>query len=93
MSASGPSLANRPELPPDLTPSPLPLLLQITDCAKYLNGRGIGSRFDGSYPGSTKRGDCPYYTGNGDNFTQEYKTYLRQVSLNAATPMMKLHKI
>jgi glucan 1,3-beta-glucosidase len=26
----------------------------MTDCAKYLNGRGVGSRYDGTYPGSTR---------------------------------------
>jgi len=30
----------------------------ITDCAKYLNGRGLGSRYDGTYPGSARIGDC-----------------------------------
>jgi glucan 1,3-beta-glucosidase len=25
----------------------------LTDCAKYLNGRGVGARYDGTYPGST----------------------------------------
>jgi len=29
-----------------------------TDCAKYLNGYGIGARYDGSYPGSFYVGSC-----------------------------------
>jgi glucan 1,3-beta-glucosidase len=30
----------------------------LTDCAKYLNGRGLGARYDGSYPGSSAVGSC-----------------------------------
>ncbi|KAK2806385.1 exo-1,3-beta-glucanase [Onygenales sp. PD_10] len=30
----------------------------MTDCAKYLNGRGFGARFDGSYPHGTPSGRC-----------------------------------
>lgn len=31
----------------------------LTDCAKYLNGRGVGARYDGSYgQGSTYLGSC-----------------------------------
>lgn len=30
----------------------------LTDCAKYLNGRGIGARYDGSYSGSSSIGSC-----------------------------------
>ncbi|PGH17941.1 hypothetical protein AJ79_00840 [Helicocarpus griseus UAMH5409] len=29
-----------------------------TDCAKYLNGRGVGSRFDGSFHGGAPSGAC-----------------------------------
>ena len=47
-----------------------------TDCAKYLNGRGIGARYDGSYPGSTSVGSCEGMTGTGDTFSQDYKTNL-----------------
>jgi glucan 1,3-beta-glucosidase len=32
----------------------------MTDCAKYLNGRGVGARYDGTFPGSTKVGDCSW---------------------------------
>lgn len=35
----------------------------MTDCAKYLNGRGVGARWDGSYgQGSTTHGSCNGYT-------------------------------
>lgn len=30
----------------------------MTDCAKYLNGRGIGARYDGTYQGSSYIGSC-----------------------------------
>ena len=50
-----------------------------TDCTKHLNGYGQGARFDGTYPGSQKVGDC---TGdNGGDYTQwssEYKAFLLQ---------------
>jgi glucan 1,3-beta-glucosidase len=36
----------------------------ITDCAKWLNGLGVGARYDGTYPGSTAHGNCDgKYTG------------------------------
>ncbi|CAE7119159.1 unnamed protein product, partial [Rhizoctonia solani] len=49
-----------------------------TDCAKYLNGRGVGARYDGTFPGSTKHGDCSTFTGDGNKFSSEYKTFLRK---------------
>lgn len=30
----------------------------LTDCAQWLNGRGVGARYDGSYAGSTAIGSC-----------------------------------
>ncbi|PPR01920.1 hypothetical protein CVT24_001259 [Panaeolus cyanescens] len=48
------------------------------DCAKYLNGRGVGSRYDGSYPGSTRVGSCSGLTGKASSFSSAYKTFLRQ---------------
>ncbi|KAF7972591.1 hypothetical protein HWV62_17392 [Athelia sp. TMB] len=47
-----------------------------TDCAKYLNGRGVGARYDGSYSGSTKVGSCTGLTGNTSGFSSSYKTFL-----------------
>ncbi|QRV80907.1 Cellulase (glycosyl hydrolase family 5 protein) [Ceratobasidium sp. AG-Ba] len=52
--------------------------LALTDCAKYLNGRGIGARYDGTYPGTTKIGDCSTMTGSGENFSDSYRVYLRK---------------
>lgn len=49
-----------------------------TDCAKYLNGRGVGARYDGSYPGSTFVGSCTGLTGSASTFSSAYKTFLRQ---------------
>ncbi|KAI6120651.1 glycoside hydrolase family 5 protein [Pisolithus croceorrhizus] len=50
----------------------------ITDCATYLNGRGVGARYDGTYPGSTYIGSCSGWTGSGSTFSTAYKTFLRQ---------------
>jgi len=49
-----------------------------TDCATYLNGRGVGSRYDGSYPGSTYVGSCTGLTGSASTFSSSYMTFLRQ---------------
>ncbi|KAJ3564549.1 hypothetical protein NP233_g8229 [Leucocoprinus birnbaumii] len=48
------------------------------DCAKYLNGRGVGSRYDGSFAGSTRVGSCTGLTGKASTFSSSYKTFLRQ---------------
>lgn len=48
------------------------------DCAKYLNGRGVGARYDGTYPGSPVHGSCANVTGSCANFSDEYKTFLGQ---------------
>ncbi|EKM61608.1 glycoside hydrolase family 5 protein [Phanerochaete carnosa HHB-10118-sp] len=49
-----------------------------TDCATYLNGRGVGARYDGTYPGSTFVGSCDGLTGSASSFSSSYKTFLRQ---------------
>jgi len=52
----------------------------MTDCAKYLNGRGVGARYDGSYGGSSRRvGSCKGKTGSGASFGESYRTFLRQM--------------
>ncbi|KAF8317388.1 exo-beta-1,3-glucanase [Clavulina sp. PMI_390] len=48
------------------------------DCAKYLNGRGIGARYDGTYSGSTYIGSCTPYTGATSGFSSSYKTFMRE---------------
>src|SRR5712672_236982 len=51
----------------------------MTDCAKYLNGRGAGARYDGSIrPGAPFHGSCNGQTGPGWSFTQDYKNFLRK---------------
>ncbi|KAK7058472.1 hypothetical protein VNI00_002106 [Paramarasmius palmivorus] len=49
------------------------------DCAKYLNGQGVGARYDGTYPGSNKVGSCQNVTGHAENFSSEYKEFLRKM--------------
>lgn len=51
--------------------------LALTDCAKYLNGRLVGARWDGTYPGSEHLGNCAAWTGSGEDFSSEYKEQLR----------------
>ncbi|KZT07815.1 glycoside hydrolase family 5 protein [Laetiporus sulphureus 93-53] len=51
----------------------------ITDCAKWLNGRGVGARWDGTYAsGQAALGSCDGYTGNMTTFSEDYKTFLRK---------------
>jgi len=53
----------------------------ITDCTLWLNGRGVGSRWDGTYfpaSGTPVLGSCQGYTGNASTFSDEYRTFLRQ---------------
>ena len=49
-----------------------------TDCAKYLNGRGVGARYDGSMAGADFVGSCNGLTGSASSFSASYKTVLRQ---------------
>ncbi|KAF8335342.1 glycoside hydrolase family 5 protein, partial [Cantharellus anzutake] len=48
------------------------------DCAKYINGRGVGSRYDGTYPGSRKLGVCWPFTGSSSRFSDSYKRFMRK---------------
>jgi len=48
----------------------------MTDCAKYLNGRGVGARYDGTYPGSNRIGDCGWQN-DVKQWSQEYKDATR----------------
>ncbi|KAI0299819.1 exo-beta-1,3-glucanase [Russula brevipes] len=50
----------------------------MTDCAKYLNGRGVGARYDGTRNGSPRVGSCGGLTGSAASFSASYKTFLRQ---------------
>jgi len=51
----------------------------MTDCAKYLNGRGVGARYDGTKSGSQRVGSCTGKTGHGSSFSSSFKTFLRQM--------------
>lgn len=51
----------------------------ITDCAKWLNGRGVGARWDGTWQaGQQTFGSCDGLTGSSDSFSADYKTFLRK---------------
>ena len=51
----------------------------ITDCAMWLNGRGVGARWDGTYgDGAPAFGSCTGYTGNYSGFPAAYKAFLRK---------------
>ncbi|KAF2872875.1 glycoside hydrolase superfamily [Massariosphaeria phaeospora] len=46
----------------------------ITDCAKWLNGKNKGARYDGTFPDSFKVGDCAgKYTGSVAGLSNEDK--------------------
>ncbi|QRV98105.1 Cellulase (glycosyl hydrolase family 5 protein) [Ceratobasidium sp. AG-Ba] len=49
-----------------------------TDCAKWLNGRGVGARLDGTRAGSQFVMSCDNITGTMDKFSDDYKTYMRR---------------
>jgi len=52
-----------------------------TDCALWLNGRGIGSRWDNTYPQTSTsmyHGSCKNLTGSYSGFSKEYLKFLRQ---------------
>ncbi|KAI4521815.1 glycoside hydrolase family 5 protein [Schizophyllum commune Loenen D] len=51
--------------------------LALTDCAKYLNGLGVGARWDGTYPDTHRLGSCDKWTGAGDKFDDKYREQLR----------------
>ena len=50
----------------------------FTDCAKYLNSRGAGARYDGSYAGEAAVGSCAGRSGAASGFSASYKTQLRK---------------
>jgi aryl-phospho-beta-D-glucosidase BglC (GH1 family) len=63
----------------------------MTDCAKYLNGRGVGARYDGSIrSGAPRYGSCAGKTGKGSTFSQGYKDFLRKAWEAQVRPRMYL---
>ena len=56
----------------------------MTDCALWLNGRNVGSRWDGTWfpaPGTPTLGSCSNVTGDSSNFSDDYKTNLRKYGI------------
>ncbi|KAI0264501.1 glycoside hydrolase [Gloeopeniophorella convolvens] len=50
-----------------------------TDCAQWLNGRGVGARWDGSIGGGGQVfGSCEGLTGNWSTFSDDYIATLRK---------------
>ncbi|KAI0749793.1 glycoside hydrolase [Daedaleopsis nitida] len=51
----------------------------ITDCAKWLNGRGVGARWDGTWQANQPTfGSCDGYTGDSSTWSDDYKKFLRK---------------
>jgi glucan 1,3-beta-glucosidase len=52
----------------------------LTDCAKYLNGRGVGARYDGSYgQGTSFLGSCDGYSqGEVTSLPDDVRTNIRR---------------
>jgi hypothetical protein len=48
---------------------------------RYLNGRGRGARYDGSFSGSTRVGSCSGMTGSGASFSADYKVGISSYGL------------
>lgn len=51
-----------------------------TDCAQWLNGKGVGARYDGSYPGSSQIGSCDgKYQGTVAGLSSDDKKNIRSL--------------
>ncbi|KAJ5398872.1 hypothetical protein N7465_009361 [Penicillium sp. CMV-2018d] len=51
----------------------------MTDCAKYLNGKGIGARYDGTFSGSQHIGSCEgKSTGSVEAMSEEDRSNTRR---------------
>ncbi|TEB33365.1 glycoside hydrolase family 5 protein [Coprinellus micaceus] len=51
----------------------------ITDCARWLNGRNVGARWDNTYSDTGRyHGSCDGYTGSFGNFSDSYRQTLRR---------------
>ncbi|TFK99556.1 exo-1-3-beta-glucanase [Pterulicium gracile] len=49
-----------------------------TDCTQWLNGRGRGARWDGTFQNHPTLGSCQGKSGNASTFSTAYKTFLRR---------------
>jgi len=54
----------------------------VNDCALYLNGVGIGSRFDGTYGGTARIGSCTPWN-DYENYDAATKSSIRQFALSS----------
>ncbi|KDQ24837.1 glycoside hydrolase family 5 protein [Pleurotus ostreatus PC15] len=65
-----------------------------TDCAKWLNGRGNGARWDGSFnpdPSDLRTfGTCSNMTGSWEGWSDKYKTFLRRCAQISWSLVMSL---
>ncbi|EPQ56515.1 glycoside hydrolase [Gloeophyllum trabeum ATCC 11539] len=52
----------------------------VTDCGKWLNGVGLGARYDGTFAGSTAVGDCDTWT-NWPAWDDTMKSGIKQFAL------------
>jgi glucan 1,3-beta-glucosidase len=53
----------------------------LTDCAKWLNGRGVGARWEGKWGSTSDQhffDTCEGYTGDSSTFSGQYKDQLRK---------------
>ncbi|KAF9267774.1 glycoside hydrolase family 5 protein [Marasmius fiardii PR-910] len=52
----------------------------VTDCAKYLNGRGVGIRWEGTRQQDDMHrfGSCDNFTGSYKGFSDDYKAFMRR---------------
>ena len=53
----------------------------LTDCAMWLNGRGVGARWEGKWgdaPNQEVFGSCAGYTGDSSNFSTQFKSQMRE---------------
>lgn len=58
--------------------------LALNDCGLYVNGVGLGTRFEGTYPGGyAKVGDCEEWT----DYTQWSTTWKKQMQTFALSTM------
>lgn len=51
-----------------------------TDCTKWLNGRGVGARWDGTRQQDDSHvfGSCDGWSGSYTTFSDDYKKFLRR---------------
>lgn len=55
--------------------------IALTDCALWLNGRGVGARWEGKWGTASNQqvfGSCEGYTGDSSTFSQQFKDQLRE---------------